>query len=103
MATTLKTALNRLIPQKRGKGRLPAADNRDPIPASKSRGKRSVGGGSGGGITPPLNEQSGVKGFHPLGSLVSSDGFFVLTRQHIASTEFLDGDGNSIPVNYVDE
>ena len=103
MTTTLKTALNRLIPQKRGKGRLPAADNRDPIPASKSRGKRSVGGGSGGGITSPLTEQAGKRTNHANRTLTSSDGLFVIVYQPIKSAQFVDGDGNAVTVTYVDE
>lgn len=102
---TLTGRLRKLVnPKARGKGRLPAAENRSVILGGRGVGTREASEDTGGsGLRPPFDEQSGVRQYYAESDWTSSDGFFVIVRANIKYAEFRDQDNTSIPVNYVDE
>ena len=87
-ALPLNEAVDRLIPKKRGTGRLPPAAARDAVDVSVAIAYPSAAKGTG--IVSPWVEQyyDGAEGFY---NLTSSDGLFVF--EFGAETTYVDADG----------
>lgn len=96
------TELRRLIPLKRGQGRLQEAPTRAGIAVARSEASPSAPSGvsSSGGITSPLVEQTYAGSTYY--TLTSSDGLFVI--EFADETTYIDDDGagDSYVVKHID-
>ena len=97
LPTTLKEAVNRLAPQKRGKGRLDPAPGRSAIPSSTAIEYPSGDATVSSGIASPLTEQETSTEWY---ELRSSDGLFVLEVP--ARTLYTDASGREVLVVHRD-
>ncbi len=104
MSITITDRLKKIVnPKKRGKGRLPAAEDKGALLGGLGIGSPLAAEDAGTGLRPPFDEVPGFRAYYDEKSQISSDGFFVIVYQDLKSTLFLDQDATNIPVNYVEE
>jgi hypothetical protein len=95
---TLVEALARLVPQKRGPGRLDPAPAREAIAVSIAEAVPSGATDSATGIVGPLIEQAFIPGDYYFQT--SSDGLFVIEFPEY--TDYLDADSTTLRFNHID-
>lgn len=96
----LADAIERLVPVKRGKGRLKSAPERDAIGESVAEAVPAGADPNSSGITSPLVEQAYTGATYY--NLTSSDGLFVFEFGH--ETDYVDNDGagDTFTIKHID-
>lgn len=97
------TDIDRLIPKKRGQGRLQEAPERDALPPSVTEATPAApseeGGGGGGRISPEVEQTYTGSTYY---TLTSSDGLFVLEFPDQTTVIDDDGAGTALVYKWLD-